>query len=198
MGRKRAGERPPSAEERRLFEFAMREASPLSGRPAAGEDSESPAAPAARPEPPPPRAAPPPPTAKSRRVAAPRPIPASSMTAGLDKRTAQRLKRGKMPPEAKLDLHGHTAAEARRALDRFLADAAGRSLRCVLVVTGTAAGRARDERVMPNRSAGILRASLPGWLDQPENRARVIAHCPAQLRDGGAGARYVLLRRRRR
>ena len=202
MGRKRAGERPPSAEERRLFEFAMREASPLSGRPAAGDDSESPAASAAQPEPPPPTTKPraaPPPAAKSRPVEPPpRPIPASSMTAGLDKRTAQRLKRGKMPPEAKLDLHGHTAAEARRALDRFLADAAGRSLRCVLVVTGTAAGRARDEGVMPNRSAGILRASLPGWLDQPENRARVIAHCPAQLRDGGAGARYVLLRRRRR
>ena len=120
------------------------------------------------------------------------------MTAGLDKRTAQRLKRGKMPPEAKLDLHGHTAAEARRALERFLDASARRSLRCVLVVTGTAAGRARDEGVMPNRSAGILRASLPAWLDGPDNRARVIAHCPAQPRHGGAGARYVLLRRRRR
>jgi DNA-nicking Smr family endonuclease len=145
------------------------------------------------PQPPPaarPRAAPPP--------RPPRPAQASSMTAGLDKRTAQRLRRGKMPPEAKLDLHGHTAAEARRALDGFLSEAAGRSLRCVLVVTGTAAGRTRDAGIMPDRSAGILRASLPTWLDDPLNRARVIAHCPAQPRDGGAGARYVLLRRRRR
>ena len=193
MGRKRAGDRQPSAEERRLFEYAMRDASPMTERPGAETPSHAPAPPDAEDstQPPPPRPAEPPPRP-------PRAVAASSMTAGLDKRTAQRLKRGKMPPEAKLDLHGHSAAEARRALDRFLNESAGRSFRCVLVVTGTAAGRARDEGVMPNRSAGILRASLPAWLDDHDNRARVIAHCPAQPRHGGAGARYVLLRRRRR
>ena len=197
MGRKRAGDRQPSAEERRLFEYAMRDASPMAERPGSETPSDAPATPGAEdstkppPRPTEPPAAKPPPRP-------PRAVPASSMTAGLDKRTAQRLKRGRMPPEAKLDLHGHTAAEARRALVRFLDESARRSLRCVLVVTGTAAGRARDEGVMPNRSAGILRASLPDWLDDPDNHARVIAHCPAQPRHGGAGARYVLLRRRRR
>ena len=194
MGRKRGGERQPSADERRLFEYAMRDARPMTPSAGGDDDTEMPATPAAAPKTQP---RPPPPPVKSKRPPT-RPIPASSMTSGLDKRTAQRLKRGKLPPEAKLDLHGHTTAEAQRALDGFLSAAVGRSLRCVLVVTGTAAGRARDEGIMPDRSAGILRASLPSWLDRPENRRRVIAHCPAQPRDGGAGARYLLLRRRRR
>lgn len=195
MTDKRAGApRQPSTEERRLFQTAMRDARGTRGKPVA--DSE--AAEADRPSPSPrvrlPSAPepPPPPSAPARA------IPVSSMTAGLDKRTAQRLRRGKIPSEASLDLHGHTAAEARRALDRFIEDAAGRSLRCVLIVTGTAAGRGREDGIMPDRSAGILRVSLPAWLGEPDNRVRVIAHCPAQPRDGGAGARYVLLRRRRR
>ena len=198
MARKSAGgERQPSAEERLLFEYAMRDARPMAERRGSDADPETPPAPVAEAEPAaqPPRAARPVAAAKPAR---PPRVPVSSMTAGLDRRTAQRLKRGKVPPEAKLDLHGHTAAEARHALDRFLSGAARRSLRCVLIVTGTAAGRVRDAGIMPDRSAGILRASLPGWLDEPDNRARVIAHCPAQPRHGGAGARYVLLRRRRR
>ena len=195
MTDKRAGApRQPSAEERRLFQTAMRDARGTGDKP--GPDSA--AAEADHPTPTPRRqqAAAAKPTRP--RPAPARPIPVSSMTAGLDKRTAQRLRRGKIASEASLDLHGHTAAEARRALDRFLEDAAGRSLRCVLIVTGTAAGRGREHGIMPDRSAGVLRASLPAWLGEPDNRVRVIAHCPAQPRDGGAGASYVLLRRRRR
>lgn len=194
------GDRQPSAHERQLFEYAMRDVRPmtaaLAAPPALPADAghEISAAPDVA-------VAPKlqlPPPAKIAAAAPPRSIPASNMTAGLDRRTAQRLKRGRVAPEAKLDLHGHTAPEARHALDRFLARAVAREFRCVLIVTGTAAGRVRDDEIMPARSVGILRASLPGWLDEPVNRVRVIAHCPAQPRHGGAGARYVLLRRRRR
>ena len=190
MADKRSGApRQPSAEERRLFQAAMRDARGVGG----GAIPEPAAAEADRPNAPPRRHA----AAAAKPPRPARAVPVSSMTAGLDKRSAQRLRRGKITIEASLDLHGYTAAEARRALDRFLEDAAARSLRCVLIVTGTAVRRAREDGIMPVRSAGILRASLPDWLGEPDNRVRVIAHCPAQPRDGGAGARYVLLRRRR-
>ena len=39
---------------------------------------------------------------------------------GLDKRTAQRLRRGKINVEAQLDLHGFKQDEAHMALNRFL------------------------------------------------------------------------------
>ena len=116
---------------------------------------------------------------------------------GLDKRRALRLMRGQLPLEGRLDLHGMTQAEARRVLDAYLARAAQSGKRCVLVITGKGAPRERDDDVMPNRSAGVLRRSVPRWLEQEPNRAHVVAFCAAQAKDGGDGALYVLLRRQR-
>ena len=44
---------------------------------------------------------------------------------------------------------------------------------------------------------GVLRRAVPTWLNQPPNRARIIAVHDAQPRDGGSGALYLLLRKRR-
>ena len=108
--------------------------------------------------------------------------------AGVDKRTAQRLRRGQLGIEARLDLHGLTQAEAHRRLDHFLAGAHETGLRNLLVITGK--GRVSEE-------GGILRRMVPRWLAQPPNRARVIAVSEAQPKHGGAGALYVLVKRKR-
>ncbi len=104
----------------------------------------------------------------------------------IDKRTADRLKRGKLPVEARLDLHGLTQAEAERALAGFLAKSQAAGLRNVLLITGK--GRA---------DGGVLRRELPHWLNQPRNRNLVVAVTPAQPKDGGEGAFYLRLRRLR-
>jgi DNA-nicking Smr family endonuclease len=89
--------------------------------------------------------------------------------------------------EARLDLHGLTQAEAHHTLGAFLADAQRRERRCVLIITGKGGvGR-----------GGVLRAAVPRWLNEAPNRTRVLAFAPAKLKDGGAGALYVLLRRQR-
>ncbi len=105
----------------------------------------------------------------------------------VDRRTAERLKRGQMPVEATLDLHGHTQIEAHGELNRFLAAAHTAGRRCVLIVTGKGAGQ----------SGGILRAEVPKWLNEAPNRARIVAFAGARPQHGGGGALYVLLRRRR-
>ena len=48
------------------------------------------------------------------------------------------------------------------------------------------------------RGAGVLREAVPGWLNDPVNRTRILSFCHAQPRDGGDGALYVLLKRRRK
>lgn len=127
-----------------------------------------------------------------------RAAPHSSIDAGLDKRTAQRLKRGKLPIEARLDLHGHTQIQAHRALHGFLDTAVAAGMRCVLVVTGKGSALRRAEAESPwTVSSGVLREAVPRWLEEPANRARIIAFYPAQARDGGGGALYLLLRRQR-
>src|SRR5262249_24067163 len=101
---------------------------------------------------------------------------------GLDRRTAQKLRRGQMPIAARLDLHGMTQDEAHRALNRFVAASAAAGRRVLLVITG---------------KSGVLRRLVPLLLGEGENRARLLSVAPAQVPHGGAGALYVLLRRAR-
>ena len=108
--------------------------------------------------------------------------------AGVDRRQAQRLKRGQMPIDGTLDLHGCTQAEAHRRLGRALAEAQAAGKRCLLVVTGRGIGKS---------AGGVLRAAVPRWLNESPNRERVLAFDLAQPKHGGDGALYVLLRRHR-
>ena len=56
--------------------------------------------------------------------------------AGLDRRTARRLKRGQLAVEARLDLHGRTQDQAHDALISFIQESRMARRRCVLVITG--------------------------------------------------------------
>jgi DNA-nicking Smr family endonuclease len=124
-----------------------------------------------------------PPTPVSRLPPAP-PLPPLDRFAGIDRATAERLKRGRYPVEARLDLHGMTQAEAHRGLAGFVAGSRAAGRRCLLVITGH--GR---------MGGGVLKAAVPRWLGEPELRGHVLAITPAQPKDGGGGALYVLLRR---
>ena len=180
------------ADDRKLWRAVVRDVKPLKRGAASPlvevepepDKLEGPAPRAAKRKPP---ARPPLPPARPPRPAELPPLVAGR-AAGLDKRTALRLKRGQLEIEATLDLHRHTQAEARAALDGFVAGNRARGLRCVLVITGK--GRVSED-------GGVLRAMVPRWLDQPPNRARIVAIAPAQPKHGGAGALYVLLRRKR-
>lgn len=112
-------------------------------------------------------------------------------TPGVDARTAERLRRGEIPIEARLDLHGYTQEEAHRALLAFVETAWRRHLRCLLVITGKGRGQS------PDADRGVLKTSVPRWFNGPPLRSRVLAFAFAQPKDGGSGALYVLLRRQR-
>ncbi|MBB3230425.1 Smr/MutS family protein [Halomonas stenophila] len=101
-------------------------------------------------------------------------------------RTRSQLKRGQIPWAAGLDLHGHTLEEARSELEAFLADALAAQARCVLVVHGKAWGSTADYPV--------IKSHVNAWLREWPS---VLAFCSASEVDGGTGAVYVLLRRRR-
>ena len=151
---------------------------PRRQRSAAAEPSRRAAA-ASRANPPPPPPAQRPPTL---------PPLVMGQGAGVDKRRVQRLKRGQLDIEARLDLHGLTQKQAHARLDGFLAGAQDRGLRCVLVITGK--GRVSQE-------GGALRRLVPRWLNGPPCRERVLTMSQAQPKDGGGGAIYLLLKRRR-
>ncbi|HFB97642.1 MAG TPA: hypothetical protein ENJ62_00730 [Bryobacterales bacterium] len=124
-------------------------------------------------------------------------------TAGgtLDRRTRQRLMRGKVEIEARLDLHGHGVEQARRELAAFIVGCRLRGLRTVLVITGKGAApfarhtlHGREHWHAPERK-GRLRRLLPEWLSEPELVHHVAGFQPAHPRHGGGGAFYIRLRR---
>jgi DNA-nicking Smr family endonuclease len=145
----------------------------------------------------------------ARAVAAPRgarppdlPLPAGGgrrPVPGLDKRTAERLRKGEIPIEAKLDLHGMTQAEASAALSRFVRQSRLYGLRCLLVITGKGERRrAEEDVIVPAMETGVLKQLVPRWLSSGAERQHILAIATARPQHGGAGALYVLLRRSER
>lgn len=122
--------------------------------------------------------------------------PVGRPEAGLDRRTADRLRKGEREPDARLDLHGMTAERAHRACLRFLSDAMGNGARVVLVITGKG-GRQRADGDMMTSPRGILRDSLPKWLRSSPLGHSIVGIYEASPKHGGSGAFYIYLKRRR-
>ncbi len=116
----------------------------------------------------------------------------------IDRRTAERLRKGKMLIEARIDLHHMNQQQAHEALNAFILASHARGLRCVLVITGKGEHKEEaeaDHWQTPER--GILRRRVPDWLFEPPIGDCVLQAIPAHRKDGGEGALYVYLRRER-
>ena len=166
-----------------LFRAAVKDARPLKGRTARTVEGQTAA--------PPPTT---PPAALVRRTEPPDAPPSAPLdpasATGLDRATADKLRRGKLEPDARLDLHGLTLAEAERALARFLERAQATGCKVALVITGKGL-RQQDGRM----TEGRIRAEFPHWLNRPENRGRIYGVRTAHVRHGGGGAFYVMVRK---
>lgn len=111
----------------------------------------------------------------------------------MDAKAFSRMTKGKLAPEARIDLHGMTLAEAHPALIGFILRAQAAGCRLVLVITGK--GRpGPDDGPIPRRP-GVLRHQVPLWLRQAPLGAVVQQVAEAHVRHGGGGALYVYLRR---
>jgi DNA-nicking Smr family endonuclease len=183
--------RPISDEERALWQMIAKTATPLKRRrksepkPAPASAPEKPAAKTARPK------------AKSAVPKAPAPVPpppvrphelAHGLSVGIDKRQAERFRRGKTPIEGRIDLHGRTQAQAHDDLHDFVARAHASGKRMVLVITG---------KGITASKSGVLKENVPRWLNEPSLRRHVLAFDYAEPQHGGEGALYVLLKRKK-
>jgi DNA-nicking Smr family endonuclease len=109
----------------------------------------------------------------------------------IDRRARQKIARGRVEIDARLDLHGMKQNEARERLSAFLHRAQARGKSLILVITGK--GTAAPE----GAERGVLRRVVPLWLALPELRPLVIGFEEAAPAHGGAGALYVRIRRSR-
>ncbi len=108
---------------------------------------------------------------------------------GLDTGLVRKLRQGKFARQAALDLHGMKADEARPELEQFLNRATQAGIRCVLVIHG----RGKNS---PGQFP-VLKDKLKQWLTRGRLAKMVLAFSTARTHDGGPGAMYILLRRKR-
>lgn len=203
------GPKRPSAAELDLWHLVVRDAKPLPGK-RHGKGS-------AKPVPTPTVAAPPAPTSPKpgpALTAAPVTVPTERLAEllrgvpvkekarvsvqlapsplgrvpGVDKRTDEKVRRGRMAIDGRIDLHGMTQSEAHDALFGFVRRSHAMGRRLLLVITG--------KGQMP-RGEGVLRHAVPRWLREAVLGPLVLSVHQAQPQHGGGGAYYVLLRRRR-
>ena len=124
-------------------------------------------------------------------VSAPRALTSPTM----DRRNFNRLQKGQMPIDARLDLHGMTVEQAKLRLKSFLLNAHARGDRVILVITGKGLRSGFDEFNRPNR--GVIREGLPQWVKDKEIAPMIVQITPAHRQHGGDGAFYLYLRRKR-
>lgn len=137
-------------------------------------------------------------------IAKPRPAHKSPPPiTGFDRRTTQKMTRGNVEIERRIDLHGTGVEMARVRLLKFIQDAYSEGARTVLVITGKGDSPFARHTLhgsthfhTPERQ-GRLRRALPEWLHEPAFRELVTGFQPAHPKHGGGGAFYVKLRRAR-
>jgi DNA-nicking Smr family endonuclease len=196
-GKSGDGRRAVTPDEAALWDHATRALAPVKAKPrvtetAPASSARSPAeskpstadkrAPNAAPRPPPdpPRPPPPPPLGD------------------FDRRHMRRIASGKVEIEARIDLHGLRQSNALERLRSFLFDAHARGLRTVLVITGKGGEAQQGDHmagVLGQPRRGVIRRSVPSWLEAPDLRSVVVGYATAGVRHGGEGALYVQLRR---
>ncbi len=106
---------------------------------------------------------------------------------GLAMRDFTRLKQGKFHREDSIHVRGYTVAEAIRQINDFLISSIQAGYRCVKIVHGKGINSPNGISPIKLNTQGILARNND-----------VLAYCKAQPNDGGSGAKYVLLRKKRR
>lgn len=165
--------RKTTEEERALFHEAFKETRPMK--------------PAAKPS--------------SKKVVKVEPAAPKKFAGGLDGNTADRLRKGALEPDRRIDLHGLTEAAAHRALLTFLRGAQRAGAKLTLVITGkgarTADPQAPFDMEQETRARGVLKSMVPRWFREPEFAALIADYRSAHIRHGGSGALYVYLKKKR-
>ena len=107
---------------------------------------------------------------------------------GVGPKIMKKLKRGEFSVQDYIDLHGLTKKEAETVVDEFIIKSYHRGMRCVLIVHGRGLGSLNHKPA--------IKKELPVWFRRGMLKRIVLAFVTAKPCDGGAGALYVLLKKR--
>ena len=111
----------------------------------------------------------------------------------MDRHVRTKIAKGRTQIDVTLDLHGMHLGQAFRALKRIVLSANRQAFRVLIVITGKGSISTASPDYLSER--GILRRTVPNWLDSPDFKPYIVGFSAAAERHGGSGAIYVYLRK---
>ena len=97
-----------------------------------------------------------------------------------------------------LDLHGYTLEQANNAIEQFILKAFEEEVSKLIVVTGKGIHSDVEKDPYVSKDLSILKYSVPEFINNNKNLMSVINDIQdATIEDGGSGAFYVLLKKKR-
>jgi DNA-nicking Smr family endonuclease len=124
----------------------------------------------------------------SGKIGQPPPAPVQKSRLAIERPVREKISKGRVQLDARIDLHGMTQHQAHSMLLNFLHQAWRHQLRHVLVITGKGSSLGSD---------GVLARAVPEWFATPAFHPFVSGYSLAARHHGGQGAVYVRLRRKK-
>ena len=97
-----------------------------------------------------------------------------------------------------LDLHGFTLDEANKKVESFITDCFDQKISKVIIVTGKGLHSQNDKDPYISEKFGILKNSVPDFIKNNLNlMTKIKSITVAEVSDGGSGAFYVFLKKKK-
>ena len=111
----------------------------------------------------------------------------------------KKLKKGKIPPDQKIDFHGMSLIEAEELLCNTVISCYNTNKRCILFITGKGVNKKEtDYRNETRLYYGKIRSAFSSWIRKPEIEKYILNVEQASIEYGADGAFFVYLRKKSR
>ena len=95
-----------------------------------------------------------------------------------------------------IDLHGSTLEDANSKIENFINEAFNDNCKKLIVVTGKGLHSTHESDPYISKDLGILKHSVPNFIRNNKNLMRKIIEIKgADIKDGGDGAIYIILKK---
>ena len=97
-----------------------------------------------------------------------------------------------------IDLHGYSLEEANKSIENFIVTSYQEKINKLIVVTGKGIHSQNEKDPYVSKDLSILKYSVPEFISNNKNLMKIIYEMKdAKIEDGGSGAFYIFLKKKR-
>ena len=109
-----------------------------------------------------------------------------------------RLKKKKYSSTYSIDLHGYTLEEANKSIQNFINKSYEKNINKLIIVTGKGIHSNNETNPYVSKDLSILKYSVPEFIKKNVDLMKKISEIKnAEIEDGGSGAFYIYLKRKK-